>query len=144
MKKAWVKEHEGCPMYVLCRKLQCTRESIRKWNGKKVGDLLDSTKNEVAYTTYVQEQLDADSCNQILQELATSAREEAQKAQKAEGSIIRQKSRVQWLKEGDLNSRFFYSTLKQRRLQNSFHSLDVNGISCSNQDILKNHIVEFY
>lgn len=99
-------------MYVLCRKLQNIRESIMRCNKNQVRDLVDLAKNEERYTNTLHDQLDKDPANHTLLELATLARREAMKARWDEESLICQKPRVKWLKEGDLNTKLFYSMVK--------------------------------
>lgn len=56
---------------------------------------------------------------------------------KDEESIIRQKSRVQWLKLGDRNTKFFYNSLKNplkiRRHRNQIRRLDIEGEQVTDQ-----------
>jgi len=44
-----------------------------------------------------------------------------------ESAILRQKSRVDWLEKGDLNSKFFHSRLRWRRLNNDIKGLVLDG-----------------
>ncbi|XP_075084750.1 uncharacterized protein LOC142168002 [Nicotiana tabacum] len=62
-----------------------------------------------------------------------------------EESIMRQKSRTQWLKLGDSNSAYFYACLKNRTTMNSIKSL-VNqyGKLLQNEQEVKEEVVRFY
>jgi len=48
-----------------------------------------------------------------------------------EQSILKQKSRDAWLKEGDINSKYFHS-IKWRRLTNEITGVEVNGDGAKN------------
>lgn len=59
-------------------------------------------------------------------------------------SILKQKSRIQWLKEEDLNTRFFYSTVKKKRWQNNIQGVSVKGEWITNPDHIKEIFVEHF
>ena len=42
-------------------------------------------------------------------------------------SLLKQKSRLHWIKEGDSNTKFFHSCLQDRRRKNQILSLQVEG-----------------
>jgi hypothetical protein len=56
----------------------------------------------------------------------------------------RQKSRVLWLKEGDKNSKFFHKIANSHRKTNTIDSLNINGITSTCQDEIREHISQFY
>lgn len=106
--------------------------------------MIDSAKNKEKYANSILERLDSEPNNHELRRLAAKDRCEALQARRAEESLIRQKSRVKWLKEGDLNTKFFYSTLKQRRRNNKIRCLEIDGIRCEEESVLKLYITDFY
>lgn len=56
-----------------------------------------------------------------------------------------QKSRVEWLKFGDSNTRFFHTFTVIRRRRNKIHSLlDNKGVWVERKEELKNMAVEFF
>ena len=56
----------------------------------------------------------------------------------------RQKSRICWLKEGDKCTKFFHRIANSNRIGNSIESLSINGFLSSNQDMIRDHAVQFY
>lgn len=56
----------------------------------------------------------------------------------------RQKSRVQWLKEGDGNTKFFHKMVNTRRNVNGIHYLWIGGVRESNEEIIKMHAEEYF
>lgn len=64
---------------------------------------------------------------------------------RAEESLYRQKSKVQWLREGDLNTRFFHSMVKARQKAQSFIGIeDISGKACNNHEEVATAAVEFF
>jgi len=45
-------------------------------------------------------------------------------------SLSKQKARASWFKSGDMNSRFYHSTIRWRRLKNEVKGVDVGGQWC--------------
>lgn len=64
---------------------------------------------------------------------------------KAEESFLRQRSRIQWLAEGDCNSAFFYRALRSRETQNFINMLlDSDDAIINDPKEIREHIIEFY
>ena len=56
----------------------------------------------------------------------------------------RQKSRVLWLREGDINTKFFHQTANSNRMNNSIGSLIFGGVLTFDQEVIEEGIVRFY
>jgi len=54
-----------------------------------------------------------------------------------ENAMLRQKSKVQWLEKGDLNSKFFHSKLRWRRLNNDIKGFILDREWCEDPDQVK-------
>ncbi|GKV19324.1 hypothetical protein SLEP1_g29604 [Rubroshorea leprosula] len=63
---------------------------------------------------------------------------------KARDSLLHQKSRQKWLKEGDANSKFFHGCVIKRRKQNGIDGMQINGEWTEEVVVIKNFIKEFY
>lgn len=62
-----------------------------------------------------------------------------------EESIMKQKSRVQWLQLGDGNTTYFHASLKNREAQNRFTSLITNtGRTITSRAEIEEEIIGFY
>lgn len=55
-----------------------------------------------------------------------------------------QKSRVQWIASGDKNTSFYHASVLIRRSKNRIVSLRINGEWEMNEEVLQNHIRNFY
>lgn len=54
------------------------------------------------------------------------------------------KSKQQWLKEGNHSTKFFDVVASHRNKKNKINTLDINGIRTNNLGEMKKHVVEFY
>ena len=62
-----------------------------------------------------------------------------------EAKMWAQRSKVQWLRDGDKNTRFFHSKATQRRRRNYIKGLyDENGIWCTHPTRVTDTVVQFY
>ncbi|XP_068483176.1 uncharacterized protein [Phaseolus vulgaris] len=52
-------------------------------------------------------------------------------------AVLHQKARQKWLKQGDLNTKFFHSSIKWRRARNELHGMFVDGWWCEDKDVIK-------
>lgn len=59
-------------------------------------------------------------------------------------AILKQKSRVQWLKEGDANSRFFHRAIQIRNHINSIRTLKMGGSILSTPEIIKSAVLDYF
>ena len=66
-------------------------------------------------------------------------------AYREEEAFWRQRSRIQWLKNGDRNTGFFHSATRQRRMQNSFTVLeDGNGTAVYEEEQISGVVADYY
>jgi len=49
-----------------------------------------------------------------------------------------------WIKQGDLNTHFFHSSVKWRRVRNQLHGVSINGKWCDDKDVVKDKVCEFF
>jgi len=59
-------------------------------------------------------------------------------------AIYQQKARIKWLKQGDLNTKYFHSTIKWRRARNGFNGVRDNGVWYENQGVVKDKVRMYF
>ena len=137
-------DFQGSPSYILASKLKALKEDIKKWNKECFGDvrikkldlmhelqMLDGKENqglltaeEKAYRVNTQSELEK---TLLLDEVAW-----------------RQKSRVQWLKEGDKNTKFFQRTANAHRRNNQIESMKHGDQHWKSESEIRDGVVDFY
>ena len=58
--------------------------------------------------------------------------------------MLKEHSRITWLKEGDQNSTCFHSIIKHRKKSNLLRHIEINGVLVDNADDIASHVLEFY
>lgn len=119
---------EGWGCYVVKEKLKRLREKLKIWNRDHFGNLdarVDKLREELL-------SLDLWDERWGLGEGDVIRRKEVKKAQlllqlKHRKSLLVQKAKLNWIKDGDVNIRVFPWAINMRRLRNGILGLDVRG-----------------
>jgi hypothetical protein len=145
--KLWWKEkiqEQGTKMFRLQRRLKHIKEKLKQWN-KEVFENIDQAKKVLEEKmAWLQEQCIQEGYNEERKKEENQLIQDWEAICKQEEILWRQKSRVQWLKEGEKNTKFFHRSTLARRTHNKILKIrDQEGIErYSHQDIessLVNH-----
>ncbi|MQM06192.1 hypothetical protein Taro_039013 [Colocasia esculenta] len=115
---AWDVPIRGTPQYILSQKLKACKEALKIWNKATFGMVEDSL---LQCKQNLQDTQEALQLNPFDDQLITKEKDNCRKylqAMKCEESLIRQKSRENWLTLGDSNTKFFYASIASRRARN--------------------------
>ena len=123
--------------------LRKLKVDLKVWNKEIFGDVNLASKE-------VQKRIEVlyahdDDCG-----LAESEREKKtlfaglNKTKFKQETIMFQKARQKWLKQGDLNTSFFHLNVKWRRSRNQLHGLFVNGNWCEDKQVIKDKVQKFF
>jgi len=138
--KALVKEKwgsylvHGNSMSILKDKLKLLKADIRVWN-KEVFGCMEFNKKTIAAEI---EDLDD---NDVLKENGKMRRMELfsqlELVEKKLDSIYRKKARGNWIKHGDINSKFFHNAIRWRRLKNEVKGVEIGGLWCEEPEVVR-------
>ncbi|KAI3944658.1 hypothetical protein MKW98_021116, partial [Papaver atlanticum] len=56
----------------------------------------------------------------------------------------RQKSRIQWHRDGERNTKYYHRIVKNRRRRNTFASLNINGVMVDDKQAIREEIVSHF
>ncbi|XP_050238237.1 uncharacterized protein LOC126687724 [Mercurialis annua] len=124
---SWCTPTDGFKMYQSVHKLNRLKRVLRNLNRDSFNNIsmqVEMTKKEL---DSIQVQIQRDPLNNQLLEEERLKAAVMKKVLKWEENFFRQKSRVQWIELGDLNTRFFHNSMKQRQISNRISQLNVDG-----------------
>jgi len=128
----------------LKEKLKRLKGDLKVWNRVVFGNM-ENTKKALLKEI---ETLDCQDCNGALMEserlhrigLVSKLKETDKKLE----SLLCQKARASWFKNGDSCSKFFHSTLRWRRLKNEIKGVEVGGQWCEEPPTVRNEAKKMF
>jgi hypothetical protein len=120
-------------------------KQVRQWNKEVYGNIFQERTLLEQKLEALQQQAIQTGYTPIQQQEEQSIRQQLEERLQQEEILWRQKSRVQWLKEGDKNTKFFHRSMIHRRFINRITKLEnAHGTTLlSHQDIMK-ELTDYY
>ena len=145
VEQSWNKPIAGGAMYILHEKLKRLKAELRRFNKTYFGNISAKVEEKRKELADIQIQILNFPSNDILIEREKSLTKEFSDMLKAEESFYRQKSRIDWIKEGDQNTKFFQKMTAAGQNRSSIRYLiDVDGHKLSSFDQISNEAVGFF
>lgn len=135
----------GNPMFCISEKLRSLQVEFKKLNTQEFSAISDRVKNAKLQLDVLQKEMGSNPLNPSIQAEEKDAFRQYLILSRAEESLAKQKSRIQWLKLGDLCTSFFFKSVSNNRNRSMITSLTLSD-SSSTQDIpvIKSTFVNFY
>ncbi|KAH0778089.1 hypothetical protein KY290_009500 [Solanum tuberosum] len=142
---AWQQSHNTSTMYGVWQKLKRVKITLKELN------IVEYQGVETRIRMYRQQLHDLQSTmrqpgqsTEILQ-LEKEVKENLEKWLNIKESILKQKSRVQWLQLGDGNTTYYHASLKSRIARNKILRLTTaDGRMVNSSNVIEEEIIEFY
>ncbi|WMV38706.1 hypothetical protein MTR67_032091 [Solanum verrucosum] len=134
----------GTGSYILAVKLKMLKQKLKEWRMTHRNDWKrkkEEILQQLAEMEKTQE-LRLLSEDELLQKVHLAM--EFEEVAKQEEIAWRQRSRIQWLKKGDKNTKFFHRVATAHKRFNSIDTLVVEGNSISDPEDIKGEIINFY
>ncbi|XP_028091363.1 uncharacterized protein LOC114291701 [Camellia sinensis] len=141
----WNQYIQGVPMFRVCQKLKNLKPALKALNKKDFSDITTRVHTSRSELLSAQCKLDKDPSNTSLQQLERTFYKKYVDLLVVEESLAHQKSRVQWLSQGDSNSRFFFKTIKGNINRGKILSLEMmDGKKSSEPKDIHNAFIDFF
>nr|XP_043612922.1 uncharacterized protein LOC122584908 [Erigeron canadensis] len=125
---AWQDDIGGHNMFKVVKKLRSLKRPLRKILFQQ-GNLHARVDQCRADLDEIQAEIDKDPTNSGLREKETIVLKKFNDASYDEECFLKQKSKVEWLKCGDSNSKFFHNSVKSKNHRSRIEVIkDVNGV----------------
>ncbi|XP_055826454.1 uncharacterized protein LOC129894869 [Solanum dulcamara] len=119
VKTCWKRPIEGNPMRIFHLKLKRLANTLSNWSRQQYGDIYTTVKDFEEKIKQAEDDLIHDNSEGNRTKL-NHVNAQYIRYLKIEQSILKQKTKLQWFKDGDMNSRYFHAIIigRRRRLFN--------------------------
>ncbi|XP_019260681.1 PREDICTED: uncharacterized protein LOC109238650 [Nicotiana attenuata] len=143
--EAWERPQEPHTMRSIWQKLKRVKHVMKVLNKNEYNDVGDRIKVCRQRLTAIQEQMRDPGQDEILVAKEKVMKIQLEKWLGVEESIMRQKSRVKWLKLGDANTTYFFASMKNRCSQNKIRRIiKGNGSTVQTRKDIEEEVIGFY
>ena len=111
---AWESNADVNPLYNVSKKLKAVKTALREWSKNKVGNIFISLEEAEKDVITLEEELEKNSAEETFIRL-NQAKAKLVFISENVKEFQRQKARLKWIAEGDANTKFFHSCVKQKR-----------------------------
>ncbi|GKV09171.1 hypothetical protein SLEP1_g20713 [Rubroshorea leprosula] len=136
-----VKEWNG---FKLKEKLKRTKKALKEWSGKTNREMDGRIKEAELLIASIDEKGEQHQLSDNDIELRRNSFIELWKNLKIKKRMSQQKSRKQWLKEGDANTKFFHRSIKGRWSRNEINNILINGEQHIGVEVIKREIAKYF
>ena len=142
--EAWSESWYGDPLAILCRKLKNVKKALVQLN-KNAGNVHSNVTMARDDLHFFQNALTTDCNNPLLIAQESDAQLKLHSALITEEKFVHQKSRTQWLDQGDGNNSFFFNKLKANWNHNKVLAInDANGVTVFGQAEVSKVAVDYF
>ncbi|KAL0284497.1 UNVERIFIED_CONTAM: hypothetical protein Sradi_7195800 [Sesamum radiatum] len=144
VQRVWQHRIVGTAMYAVTRKLKALKPIFRAQRRKK-GDLSNNVSLAAGFLETAQNLLARDRHCPILLHLEFCCKLVLRLASRLEQSMLQQRSKMAWMKDGDQCSRlFFRKVAKRRSSKRVFQIMTPDGQTLTHQSDVTNEFIRYY
>ena len=145
VREAWSNDQQGgWGGIVLKKKLKNLKATTKQWS-KGEGNF---DVNKIFNIQQILNEVEDLASNRVLSDQELKVRnflqQELWNVSNAVESLLRQKSRATWLKEGDCNSGYFHRIINYRRAFNAIPNIFIDGVWVQQPNTVKNAAANFF
>ncbi|XP_065637926.1 uncharacterized protein LOC136071035 [Quercus suber] len=139
--QAWSCSPGGTAMYATTVKLKQCKQRLKAWSRDHFGHVQSSIKRTKEWLWRAEE----DSVRSGICDEVDRLKKELNDLCDKEEKMWHQRSRIQWLKDGDQNTRFFHGCATQRKRQNFIKGMrDDQGVMQEDEGVVSAVLIEYY
>jgi len=130
--------------FILKEKLKKLEILLKEWNKEEYGGMEDKIIKLVEEIAEVDVRSEVGALGEVEVQLRKDKFESLWRLLRAKDSLIVQRSRSKWLKEGDANTKYFHNCVKGRASRNQIKALFVEGEWVQSPSEIRRVVVEYF
>jgi len=145
VRKAWeAPTSRGNNMKGVKEKLKRVRIEVKQWNKEAVCNTKSRKQQLLAEIEDLDQHDDDENLSEDMRVKRVEMLSQLRSLEEKEIAILKQKARVEWLKSGDTNSKFYHSILRWRATKNDIVGLRINGVWCEDVSCVKGQVKGYF
>jgi hypothetical protein len=121
------------------------KQQLREWNKNVFGNIFQAQRSLEQRLEEIQQESILQGQSDSLREEEELLKQQLEERYKKEEILWRQKSRVQWLKEGEKNTKLFHRSMMHRRYVNHITKLEYDqGNPIMDHEGIETELVNYY
>ncbi|XP_026416624.1 uncharacterized protein LOC113312071 [Papaver somniferum] len=121
---SWNEDITGNLIFIFMNKLKRPKKILKIWNWEVFGNVQENLKKDEDKVMEETIKSGVDPANIFLLNKMVTARGNYEIAANNYNTFLRDKARLNWIKDGDVNSKFFHTSIKMRQAQNTIPELE--------------------
>ncbi|XP_026396268.1 uncharacterized protein LOC113290895 [Papaver somniferum] len=121
---SWNEDITGNPIFIFMNKLKRLKKVLKTWKWEIFGNVQENLKKVEDKVMEETIKSDVDPANISLLNNLVTARGNYEIDANNYNTFLRDKSRTNWIKDGDVNTKFFHTSIKMRQAQNTISELE--------------------
>jgi len=135
---------KGSGIYVFKEKMKRLKSDLKVWNREVFDNVFQQGEDLQRRIQELDEKDDESELDETGREERKWLLAEQRRNSHSQEVILRQKAHLRWLKQGDLNTKYFHSVIKWRRVRNGLYGLRNKGQWYEEQSVVKEKVRDFY
>ncbi|XP_057779785.1 uncharacterized protein LOC130998359 [Salvia miltiorrhiza] len=145
VKESWSLSVDArCPMLRVMLKLKRLKGDIKVWNKEIFGNVDTSISQLQRQLMDTQNRISESGYTDAWFEEEVSLQAKLNVALNRKNSLLQQKSRISWLKDGDRNTGFFHRMTKFKKKNAPISHLKIDGVDCYDPRVIEQHVVSLF
>ncbi|XP_057779947.1 uncharacterized protein LOC130998549 [Salvia miltiorrhiza] len=134
----------NCPIRLVMMKLKRLRLALKNWNRQVFGNVDDQLRQLQSSLEGIQRRIANEGYSESLFEEEVEVQARVGTILSRKSALLKQKSRINWLNDGDRNTSFFHNSFKMWRKQLMLPQLMIDGTIVFDQEVIASHIVDYF
>ncbi|XP_057770241.1 uncharacterized protein LOC130990060 [Salvia miltiorrhiza] len=134
----------NCPIFRVMFKLRRLRGVIQSWNKMVFGNVDTAIQENQHNLLDIQAHIAESGYTDDLFDEEVSAQAKINVLLSRKNSLLQQKSRMNWLVDGDRNTTFFHNMIKFRNRGFSIGHLKIDGVVVHDPAVIEAHVTDFF